>query len=111
MQSNFAASVYEKVSQIPKGQISTYKNVALAIGNSRASRAVGRVLSKNPYAPKVPCHRVIATSGLVKGFFGSTESENVKKKINLLQDEGIPISNDGVISKCDMQRLIFSSFK
>jgi len=109
--SDFAASVYAKVSQIPKGQISTYKQVALAIGKPNASRAVGQALAKNPYAPTVPCHRVVSTSGRVKGFFGSTESESVNKKISLLQSEGVPISNDGIITKHDLQRLVFSSFK
>lgn len=111
MSSDFATAVYEKVSQIPKGQISTYKDVAAAIGKPKAFRAVGQVLAKNPYAPTVPCHRVISTSGLVKGFFGSTKSENVNRKISLLQSEGIPISNEGVLEKCDLQKLAFSSFK
>jgi methylated-DNA-[protein]-cysteine S-methyltransferase len=111
MSTEFESLVYEKVSQIPKGQISTYKQVAFAIGKPNASRAVGQALAKNPYSPQVPCHRVISTSGLVKGFFGSTESERVNKKISLLQAEGIPISNDGIINKIDLQKLGFISFK
>jgi methylated-DNA-[protein]-cysteine S-methyltransferase len=107
MPTEFEFLVYGKVSQIPKGQISTYKCVASAIGKPNASRAVGQALAKNPY-PVVPCHRVVSTSGLVKGFFGSTESESVNEKIRLLQAEGIPISDNGIITKHDLQKLVFS---
>lgn len=83
MITDFQKKVYNVVSRIPRGKIMTYKEVAISIGNPRASRAVGNALNKNPFAPKVPCHRVVRSNGQVGGFaWGS------KKKIELLKKEG-----------------------
>lgn len=60
----------------------TYKEVAMAIGLPKAYRAVGNALNKNPFAPKVPCHRVIRSDGTIGGFASGT-----KKKIELLKRE------------------------
>jgi methylated-DNA-[protein]-cysteine S-methyltransferase len=79
----FQKKVYEIVRQIPKGGIMTYKEVASAIGKPLAYRAVGNALNKNPFAPKVPCHRVIKSNGDIGGFASGT-----KKKIELLKKEG-----------------------
>lgn len=88
---DFEKLVYEKVKQIPKGKISTYKLVAEAIGKPKACRAVGTALKNNPFAPIVPCHRVLPSDYTIGGFFGDTNknSDNVKKKIKLLESEGI----------------------
>ena len=80
--SSFQRSVYAVVRRIPKGKTMTYKEVALAIGNPRAYRAVGTALNKNPFAPQVPCHRVIKSDGSVGGFARGT-----KEKIKLLKKE------------------------
>ena len=81
----FQQKVYEFVRKIPKGQTRTYQQVAIAIGNPRASRAVGNALNKNPFAPAVPCHRVIRSNGDIGGF----ASGGLKKLKLLKQEEAI----------------------
>jgi O-6-methylguanine DNA methyltransferase len=69
---------------IPAGRVATYADIAAAIGNPRAARAVGNVLNRNPNAPQVPCHRVVRGDGSIGGYaFGPN------KKIALLQKEGV----------------------
>ena len=90
----FSERVYRVVQRIPRGRVSTYKEVARAL-RSRAYRAVGTALNKNPYAPRVPCHRVINSSGFVGGFASGT-----RKKIEMLRREGVTINN----SKVDLRK-------
>ena len=83
---------YELLSQIPKGKITTYKEVAKKM-NSKAYRAIGSLIGKNPNAPKVPCHRVVASNGDLGGYaFG------LDKKIELLKVENIEIKNNKVVN-------------
>lgn len=74
----FTEKVYEVVKTIPKGNIMTYKEVAIKIGNPRAFRAVGTVLSKN-FDKKIPCHRVIKSNGKMGGY--NRGGEKVKYQI------------------------------
>lgn len=88
---NLAAVCYEKLKQIPLGFITTYKILADSAG-SKAYRAVGTALSKNPEIPAIPCHRVICSDGRVGQYvLGSA------KKISLLQSEGVVIENGKVV--------------
>ncbi len=80
--------------KIPKGKVSTYKEIAKKLG-TKAYRAVGSALRKNPYAPEVPCHRVVNSSGFVGGFKGKKFS---KEKIRLLKKESIEIKNNKIIN-------------
>ncbi|MFA5034692.1 MAG: MGMT family protein [Candidatus Margulisiibacteriota bacterium] len=80
----FEKKVYAAVKLIPKGEVRSYGWVARRIGRPKAARAVGNALNKNPFAPIVPCHRVVAANGL-GGFAGG-----LKKKIALLRSEGYP---------------------
>ena len=64
---NFKDKVLKIVSQIPKGKTLSYKEVARKSGKPGASRAVGNILNKN-YDPKIPCHRVIRSSGKIGGY-------------------------------------------
>lgn len=64
----------------------TYTAVAIAAGRPKASRAVGNILNKNPFAPKVPCHRVIRSDGSIGGF-----AHGAEKKKALLKAEGIEL--------------------
>ena len=82
MTNKFQEKVYRVVKKIPRGKVLTYKEVAEKIGQPRAFRAVGRVLSKNK-DPKVPCHRVIRSDGKVGGY-----REGAEKKKALLKKEG-----------------------
>ena len=88
---DFAKTVYKLTARIPRGMVSTYKEIACAIGNPEASRAVGNALNKNPYAPKVPCHRVIRSNGEIGGF-----ANGAAAKISILEKEGIAIHNGWV---------------
>jgi methylated-DNA-[protein]-cysteine S-methyltransferase len=84
--SRFCQRVYAAVSRIPRGRVATYKDIAQAIGEPLAYRAVGNALNKNPHAPKVPCHRVVNSNGRLGGYAGG-----LAKKRKLLAGEGIKI--------------------
>lgn len=93
-QNSFFEQVYEAVKLIPKGKVSTYGDVARAIGAPRAARQVGWALHCNPYFGEVPCHRVIFKDGrLARGFaFGGVEMQKA-----LLEEEGVEVSDDCVV--------------
>ena len=90
MSTKFQNKVYEICRKIPKGKVTTYKAIAKAMG-TKAYRAVGIALNKNPYAPKVPCHRVINSDGSLGGF-----ATGVKNKTKLLEKEGVKIRRSKV---------------
>ena len=94
---SFTQEVYELVKQIPKGYVSTYSNVARAL-HTKAYRAVGNAMKKNPHAPGVPCHRVINSKGEIGGFAGGT-----RKKIQLLRKEGVEVKN----GKIDLDKYFY----
>ena len=71
--------------KIPKGKVKSYKEVAIGINRPKSARAVANACGKNPYAPKVPCHRVIRSNGTIGGFSGPGGS---KAKRILLKKEG-----------------------
>ncbi len=78
----FEKSVYAATMEIPLGETRSYAWVARRIGSPKSSRAVGNALNKNPYAPFVPCHRVISSDGSLGGFRGG-----LSKKKRLLAKE------------------------
>ena len=59
----FQLKVWKYLKRIPKGELRTYSQVAIAIKKPKAVRAVANAIGKNPYAPKIPCHRVIRSDG------------------------------------------------
>ena len=81
----FQLKVWEYLRKIPKGKVRTYKEVAIAINMPKAARAVANACAKNPYAPKVPCHRVIRSDGSLGGFSAPGGTKTKKK---LLKKEG-----------------------
>jgi methylated-DNA-[protein]-cysteine S-methyltransferase len=83
----FTQSCYNLLKKIPKGKVTTYKALASAL-NTKAYRAIGQILKRNPNPIKVPCHRVVKSSGEIGGYQGT----NTKIKANLLKKEGIQIS-------------------
>jgi len=85
---NFNEKVWKVCSKIPKGKVSTYKEIAKKL-KTKAYRAVGTALNKNPNAPKVPCHRVVNSDGRVGGYAGG-----VKKKILLLKKEKVIVDRN-----------------
>jgi len=77
---NFTQKVWAACKKIPKGRVSTYALIAKAVGNPRASRAVGNALNKNR-SKSVPCHRVVKSDGKVGGFaLGSKAKEKLLKR-------------------------------
>jgi methylated-DNA-[protein]-cysteine S-methyltransferase len=66
----FERRVYALCSAIPRGRVSTYGGMAAALSPRGSARAVGQAMRRNPFAPRVPCHRVIAASRLIGGFSG-----------------------------------------
>lgn len=86
---NFRQKVWALTARIPRGRVATYADLAKAL-NSRAYRAVGQALHHNPYAPAVPCHRVVGSDGRLTGFAGG-----LHKKARLLKQEGIAIAPQG----------------
>ena len=82
----FQLKVWAYLSKIPRGRVKTYSQVAKAIGKPLAVRAVANAIGKNPYAPKIPCHRVIRSDGSLGGYSGKG---GIKTKRFLLQKEGI----------------------
>ena len=82
----FERRVYEVVRRIPKGQTRSYRWVAQQLGDPALARAVGNALHRNPYAPQVPCHRVVRSDGKLGGYSGG-----LAKKRRLLTQEGVRI--------------------
>ena len=82
----FQLKVWNYLKSIPKGKVKSYKEVAIGINRPKSARAVANACAKNPYAPKIPCHRVIKSDGTIGGFSGPG---GIKSKKNLLKKEGI----------------------
>ena len=84
----FQIKVWNYLKKIPKGKVKTYKEVAKAIGMPKAARAVANACGKNPFAPKIPCHRVIRSDGGLGGYSGRG---GIKTKLRLLRSEKVDI--------------------
>jgi len=80
---SFDQRVWAITARIPAGQVATYADVARRL-NTRGYRAVGSALHRNPYAPAIPCHRVVGSDGALTGFAGG-----LAKKRKLLEQEGV----------------------
>ena len=84
----FQIKVWNYLKTIPKGKVKTYKQVAIGINSPKAARAVANACAKNPYAPKIPCHRVIRTDRALGGYSGKG---GIKTKKLLLKREGFQL--------------------
>lgn len=92
MESTFD-KIYNVVSQIPKGKVATYGQVAALAGNPRWARVVGYALHNNPDRSKIPCHRVVNRDGKVaKAFAFGGENEQIR----LLKEEGVEVVDSTV---------------
>ncbi|KXN88354.1 Methylated-DNA--protein-cysteine methyltransferase [Leucoagaricus sp. SymC.cos] len=104
--------VYDFILKIPRGKVTTYKIISESIGGS--ARSVGGALKINPFAPYVPCHRVVASNLFIGGFSGQwagrTSSNKSKQarmeeegqpqigwKIGLLKEEGVSVDSRGFL--------------
>ena len=84
----FEQKVWNYLKNIPKGKVKPYKEVAKAIKSPKSARAVANACAKNPYAPKIPCHRVIRSDGSLGGYYGRG---GIKQKLRLLRSEKVII--------------------
>lgn len=82
----FQRRVYLALLDVPKGETISYKQLGERIG-CRSAQAIGQALKRNPFAPEVPCHRVIASDGSIGGFHGEREGSMIEKKRALLAKE------------------------
>ena len=96
---SFSQTIYDLLKKVPKGTATTYKILAEAAG-TKAYRAVGQVMNKNPHGilncrgkDMVPCHRVVASNGHLHGF-----AHGLKKKKELLEKEGIKIKDNKIVN-------------
>ncbi len=95
---NFSSNCYKILKQVPKGKVTTYKSISNKL-NTKAYRAVGNAMNKNPHDTEIyPCHRVIKSSGEVGGYAHGTEA-----KVKKLKSEGIEIIN----GKIDLSKFGF----
>lgn len=94
----FQEEVYKALEMIPKGSVTTYGAIAKYLG-TKAVRAVGSAVGKNPNAPKIPCHRVVLSSGKIGNYSGKG---GVVTKVKLLEEEGVVIK-DGKIMEFEQR--------
>ncbi len=87
----FHQKAWAVITRIPEGKVATYGDVAAALGSPGAARAVGYAMNQNPYAPKVPCHRVVGGTGQLTGF-----ARGLDKKRAMLEAEGVPLRGEKV---------------
>ncbi len=92
----FQSRVYTALCSVPRGRVTTYASLASAVG-CRSPRAVGQALKRNPLAPSVPCHRVIASDSSIGGFRGFRSGKAIAEKIKMLAEEGV-IFRDGKLA-------------
>jgi len=84
--------VYKKLLEVPPGMVTTYGELARAVGFKNGQRVIGRIMNKNPYPVIVPCHRVIKSNGKIGGY-----AWGEKIKTNMLSKEGVKIKNGKII--------------
>jgi methylated-DNA-[protein]-cysteine S-methyltransferase len=87
---SFNQKVWAITSRIPRGRVVTYSDIARKLG-TKAYRAVGNALNRNPYAPTVPCHRVVGSNGSLTGY-----AMGLAKKKQVLKSEGVPFHGEKV---------------
>ncbi len=98
---SFNIRIYDLLMKVPRGKVTTYKALANAL-NTKAYRAVGQAMKNNPYAPEVPCHRVVSSDGTIGGFSGTKSGEPIARKIALLKNEGIEFEGNKIKNFSDI---------
>lgn len=94
---NFQKAVYILTTAVPKGKVITYGHIGLALYNKPVARSIGGALKRNCFAPIIPCHRVVQSSGKtysIGGFHGHSQGKGIEdyqisKKLHLLREEGV----------------------
>jgi O-6-methylguanine DNA methyltransferase len=93
MATKFEQEVWNALKLIPKGKITTYKEIANYL-NTKGIRAVANAVAKNPYAPKIPCHRVVKSNAQIGGY---SAKGGIKTKIELLKKEGVFVKEGKIV--------------
>ncbi len=88
------SAIYQAVSEVPRGKVATYGQIAAMCGNPRWARVVGYALHVNPAPGVIPCHRIVNREGRVSAAF-AFGGENVQ--ISLLRQEGVEVSDEGFV--------------
>jgi len=96
---NIDKKIYKKLLEVPKGKITTYGELAKAVGLKNGQRAVGKIMNKNPYPVIIPCHRVVKSNGKIGGY---AYGEEIKS--DMLTREGIEIKNGKIL---DLENKIY----
>ncbi|EGG41421.1 methylated-DNA--protein-cysteine methyltransferase [Candidatus Nitrosarchaeum limnium SFB1] len=96
---NLDKKIYKKLLEVPKGKITTYGELAKAVGMKNGQRAVGKIMNKNPFPVIIPCHRVVKSDGQVGGY---AYGEEIKS--SMLTQEGIQIKNGKIL---DLENRIY----
>ena len=89
---SISIKVYRKLLQVPKGKVTTYGDLAKAVGLKNGQRFIGTIMKKNPYPVIIPCHRVVKFDGKIGGF---VYGERVKSQ--MLVKEGIKIKDGKIV--------------
>mgnify|MGYP001342454219 FL=1 len=97
----FSLKVYKKLLEVPKGKVTTYGDLAKAVGVKKGQRVIGTIMKKNPFPVIIPCHRVVKFNGEIGGY-----AYGEKIKSNMLSKEGI-IIKDGKILDFDRKKHSF----
>ena len=97
MVTDFQEKVYALTKRVPRGKVTSYSAIAKKLKSS--PRAVGQALRVNPFAPIVPCHRVVKADGTIGGFSGEKCGKSIERKIAMLRKEGVVIENSRIEKK------------
>jgi len=89
---NLDKLVYKKLTEVPEGMVTSYSELAKAVGIKNGQRVIGQIMKKNPYPVIIPCHRVVKSDGTIGGFFYGD-----KIKTNMLKKEGIKIQDGKIL--------------
>ncbi|TLX94505.1 MAG: MGMT family protein [Thaumarchaeota archaeon] len=96
---NLEHKVYKKLLEVPRGKVTTYSELAKAVGLKNGQRVIGRIMNKNPYPVLIPCHRVILSSGKVGGY---AWGQRVKTK--MLAKDGVKIKKGKILDSDTIYR-------
>lgn len=100
---NLYEYTYDLVRQIPEGMVSSYGEIAKALGDIKASRAVGRMMNQNPNADTMPCFKIVYSDGKIGGF-----GLGISDKIRRLKSDDIGVKDGKIIN---FEKVFFKDFK
>lgn len=98
----FTVRVLEFLKAIPRGRLTTYGQIARALGRPRAYRAVGAALARNKTPIRIACHRVVRADGSIGGYLGSVKG--ARRKAALLASEGVVLRKGKIVN---LQQLLW----